>query len=196
MKSLWLFSPALLHNRSEHMSTTLQLAKTQWLNKQHFSKVDPCTHGQINCWFLYPLKLLLLTFRNYDSNCNSAVVMVITHMASVRFHLTYQGALFCSYLFIFSIDIHCLGADGLADVVDVVFSAVVKDVLVLFPESDTEDRERQRESRTVSQSFFWHICESDDFLWFHLPWFWVTCRRLQELLDQNNGDEWISFLRN
>lgn len=91
-------------------------------------------------------------------------------MLPVRFHLTCQGALFCTYLFIFSIDIHCLGADGLADVVDVIFSAVVKDVLVLFPESDTKQKKRERktgrESRTMSWSFFF---ASDDFLWFHLP---------------------------
>lgn len=48
------------------------------------------------------------------------------------------GAVLCAYLFIFSIDIHFLGADGLVDVVDVVFSAVVKDVLIFFPEGDTE----------------------------------------------------------
>lgn len=44
--------------------------------------------------------------------------------------------LFCTYLFIFNIDVHFLGADGLADVVDVIFSAVIKYVFVLFPESE------------------------------------------------------------
>lgn len=63
-------------------------------------------------------------------------------------------ALFCSYLFIFSIDIHFLGADGLGDVVDVIFSAVIKDVLILFPESDTEtETERWREAGDGSVNF-------------------------------------------
>lgn len=62
-----------------------------------------------------------------------------------------------SYLFIFSIDVHFLGADGLADVLDVIFSAVIKDVLILFPESDTEienkERERERNKGPKSASF-------------------------------------------
>lgn len=54
-----------------------------------------------------------------------------------------------------SIDIHFLGADGLADVVDVIFSAVIKDVLILFPESDTEiETERGRETGDESVNFF------------------------------------------
>lgn len=64
-------------------------------------------------------------------------------------------ALFCSYLFIFSIDIHFLGADGLGDVVDVIFSAVIEDVLILFPESDTEtETEGWREAGDGSVNLF------------------------------------------
>lgn len=40
------------------------------------------------------------------------------------------------YLFVFSVDVNFLGADGLADVVDVVLPAVIEDVFILFPESD------------------------------------------------------------
>lgn len=73
-------------------------------------------------------------------------------MAPVQFHFAYF-----SYLFVFSIDVHCLGADGLADVVDVVFSAVVKDVFILFPKSDREietEREREKDGKTYSQLYF------------------------------------------
>lgn len=70
-----------------------------------------------------------------------------------------------------SIDIHFLGADGLADVVDVIFSAVIKDVLILFPESDTEiETEKGRERGDESVNFFsfffgpsFEVKESDDF---------------------------------
>lgn len=41
------------------------------------------------------------------------------------------------YLFIFSVDVHLLGADGVVDVVNVIFSTVVEDVFVLLPEGDT-----------------------------------------------------------
>lgn len=41
------------------------------------------------------------------------------------------------YLFVFGIDIQFLRADGIPDVLDVIFSAVIKDVLVLFPENKT-----------------------------------------------------------
>lgn len=51
--------------------------------------------------------------------------------------------LFRKYLFIFNIDVHFLGADGLADVVDVIFSAVIKYVFILFPESHRTDRKRE-----------------------------------------------------
>lgn len=41
----------------------------------------------------------------------------------------------CRYLFIPYIDVHVLGGDGVGDVFDVIVSAVVKDVLILFPEN-------------------------------------------------------------
>lgn len=41
----------------------------------------------------------------------------------------------CRYLFIPYIDVHILGGDGVGDVFDVIVSAVVKDVLILFPEN-------------------------------------------------------------
>lgn len=63
--------------------------------------------------------------------------------------------MFCSYLFIFNIDVHFLGDDGLADVVDVIFSAVVKDVFILFPERDTDiETEKERKEKTQSTLVF------------------------------------------
>lgn len=53
------------------------------------------------------------------------------------------------YLFVFSIGIQFLGADGLPDVVYVIFSAVIKDVLIFFPESNTGRRTDKK-----AQSFF------------------------------------------
>lgn len=49
------------------------------------------------------------------------------------------------YLFVFSIDVNFLGADGLADTVDVILPAVIEDVLILFPESGgAEKKEREK----------------------------------------------------
>lgn len=72
------------------------------------------------------------------------------HMSSGR---TFAGWAPCLYLLIFSIDIHFLGADGIVDVVNVVFSAVVKDVLVLLPES----HRRRNSSRSVRTSHFYQL---------------------------------------
>ena len=59
------------------------------------------------------------------------------------------------YLFIFSIDVHFLGADGLADVVDVIFSAVVKDVLILFPESNSEKKKKNSKKEAQSANLIY-----------------------------------------
>lgn len=60
------------------------------------------------------------------------------HISGLRLHW---------YLFVFSIDVNFLGADGLADAVDVILPAVIEDVLILFPESGgAEKREREREN--------------------------------------------------
>lgn len=40
----------------------------------------------------------------------------------------------CRYLVIPYIDVHVLAGDGVGDVFDVIVSAVVKDVFILFPE--------------------------------------------------------------
>lgn len=51
------------------------------------------------------------------------------------------------YLFVFSIDVNFLGADGLADAVDAILPAVIEDVLILFPESGgAEKKEREKMS--------------------------------------------------
>lgn len=50
------------------------------------------------------------------------------------------------YLFVFSIDIQFLGADGLPDVFYVIFSAVIKDVLIFFPESNTGGRTEEKKA--------------------------------------------------
>lgn len=51
------------------------------------------------------------------------------------------------YLFVFSVDVDFLGADGLADAVDVILSAVIEDVLILFPESGgAEGKEKDKMS--------------------------------------------------
>ena len=42
------------------------------------------------------------------------------------------------YLFVLGVDVHLLRADGGADVFNVVLSAVVEDVLILFPGGDQE----------------------------------------------------------
>lgn len=70
----------------------------------------------------------------------------------------------CSYLFIFSIDIRFLGTDGLADVVDIIFSAVIKDVLVFLPGSDREmERKRKMSQSTLFFSFtIIHIKKKSD----------------------------------
>lgn len=47
------------------------------------------------------------------------------------------------YLFVFSVDVNFLGADGLADVVDVVLSAVIEDVLIFFPENGGVKKKRK-----------------------------------------------------
>lgn len=84
-------------------------------------------------------------------------------MQSVQFYWTCL-AVFCSYLFIFSIDVHFLGADGLGDVVDVIFSAVIKDVFILFPESDAEtETERRREAGDGSVDLFFFLSPSQRF---------------------------------
>lgn len=73
-------------------------------------------------------------------------------------NVTYFWAVLCWYLFVFSIDINSLGADGLADVVDVIFSAVIEDVLILFPESEAEiqtDGERGRNTVSLSTFCVW-----------------------------------------
>lgn len=60
------------------------------------------------------------------------------------------------YLFIFNIDVHFLEADGLADVVDVIFSAVIKYVFILFPE---RHRNRQKkEMLAISSSETIRFC--------------------------------------
>lgn len=63
--------------------------------------------------------------------------------------------------------------------VDVIFSAVVKDVLILFPESDAEietERERKKGEDSVNFIFLGHHLGLKKmilllFLWFYLPRF-------------------------
>lgn len=50
------------------------------------------------------------------------------------------------YLLVSSVDVNFLGADGLTDVVDVVLSAVIEDVLILFPESGRAKKKKKRQN--------------------------------------------------
>lgn len=75
----------------------------------------------------------------------------------MQFHNNSVVNLFCKYLFVFNIDVHFLGADGLADVVDVIFSAVIKYVFILFPDSHRNRREK-REMLAISSSETIRFC--------------------------------------
>lgn len=94
--------------------------------------------------------------------------MQLSHTSSTVSLDIFLGSAFCSYLFVFSIDVHFLGADGLADVVDVIFSAVVKDVLILFPESDAKiEKKKEKERKKIQLNLFLDHQELT-LIWFYL----------------------------
>lgn len=84
-------------------------------------------------------------------SCVSIDTFLVHHFSSLlsvllclRRHISGVGLHW--YLFVFSIDVNFLRADGLADVVDVVLSAVIEDVLILFPESGGEKKRTKRQN--------------------------------------------------
>lgn len=65
------------------------------------------------------------------------------------------------YLFIFCIDIHFLGADGLPDIFNVIFSTVVKDVLIFFPEKQN----RRKTALSFSDKYKYEPIKTIKALW-------------------------------
>lgn len=85
----------------------------------------------------------------------------------------------CRYLFIFSIDVHFLGADGFADVLDVIFSAVIKYVFVLFP---GRHRDMKGEMLMVTSSKRIRFCAWTSYIViFKVPFFLSKLNKTKEI---------------